>query len=42
MQTDDKSPKKEPEVFRFVAQSVSKESFQVKFLSGSYAYALTV
>lgn len=42
MQTEDKSPKKEPEVFRFVAQSVSKESFQVKFLSGSYAYALTV
>lgn len=36
------SPKKEPDAFRFVAQSITKESFQVKFLSGSYAYAVAV
>lgn len=33
---------KKADLFKFVTQSVTKEQFEVKFLSGSYSYALAV
>ena len=38
--SEEKSSK--ADLFKFVTQSVTKDNFEVKFLSGSYSYAMAV